>query len=120
MGSELARVMLIFGVCLLERIGMFREVAGVMDTAEAATAKTGIGAAVCKSPITKSRTSASKAAEVEPPTAEPVEAATVEPTEPATVEPAEATSAKSPKSAAECRCAFDTDHETRGQSGTCQ
>ena len=100
---------------------MFREVAGVMDTAEAAAAKTGIGAAVCKSSVTKSRTSASKIAGVEPPAAaEPVEPATVESAEPATVEPAEATSAESPKSAAECRGAFDTDHETRGQSGTCQ
>jgi hypothetical protein len=88
---------------------MIGEIASVMDTAEAATAKTGIGAAVCKSPIAKARTSASKTAEVEPTTAEP-----------ATVEPAEATAAESPKSAAECRCTFDTDHETRGQGGACQ
>ena len=100
---------------------MVREVAGVVDTAEAASAKAGIGAAVGKPPVAKARASAAKAAEVEPTTAEPpLEAATAESTEPAAVEPAEATSVEPPKSAAECRGAFDTDHETRGQSGTCQ
>jgi hypothetical protein len=106
---ELAGVMLKFGMALPVGIGMIGEVAGVVDTAEATSAETGISAAVSKSPITEARTSAFKATEVGPTTAEP-----------ATVEPAETTPVESPEPTAECRCTFDADHETPGQSGTCQ
>ena len=46
-------------------------------------------------------------------------ATAAESTEAAAVEPAEATSVEPPKSAAEGRGTFGTNHETRGQSGTC-
>ena len=86
-----------------------------MDTAEAASAKASIGAAVKKSPTIKARTSASKAAEVESTTAEP---AAMESPKSAAAEPTEATSVETSKSAVKGRGMFGTNHETHGQSGT--
>ena len=106
---ELARVMLEFGMALLEGVGVIGERARVVDAAPAAAAKSGIAAAVKKSAITKARTSAFKAAEVGPTTAEP-----------ATVEAAEATAVESAEPTAECGCTFGADHQTPDQRGACQ
>ena len=109
---ELARVMLKFGMALLECVGVVGEGAGVVDVAEAAAAEAGIGAAVDIATVTKARAASRKAAVKSPRTAtmEAAKAATMKAAKTTTVETAKA-AAMEASEAATRDGAFGADRE---------